>query len=645
MPIDTACPHCAKKYRLKNELAGRRATCSNPDCRQAFTVPPSGGPAKAAAPPRAATPRVEDRSLVEAETLAAALFGEDPNAGKGSAAEPQVEVVCAMCDNKWLEAASKIGKNVMCPECKHRQKIPERKLKKADWRDPNADKPGGARGPELPEELKAQQTKQAQFESLKQAGAVADDVEAVPLAVKLQRYLLAAALVAAVGFGVFYYFNRRQEGKEHQYMAEAVKELPEYKDDGPMAKGQAALCRALLLISAGEYSSRSDSKEKLKEALGQFNSARDELQKAPKSPERDLLVGELALAVLSLGGDEDEVGREVKIRWSPQDHQSLKTSIGADSGYVQLELRRVLSLLKNEGRPDDLDLRLSIARRLSRELTKAGRTDLLKEILTQAFSDAEFPEASAQVALEALNAGATADKVQATAEELKAAVGPNSNPTPVSAQVLWQKLNTPGAPTLVGPPGPGELSRAARLAAVGSGRGPEALAVAVRPGPLEDRVLALAALAEQLGDPMPAVDAALDIASKERAAFSKSTPQYAILRLAQAAARAGQMDKAETLCNLLADDGLRAWAKADALRLKLAANPKQKAESSAVDRPDTPEKLRVAAALTALTVARHNAGIGGDRAPAKEYETWGKGNLRAFGLAGLALGLQDHSKR
>ena len=635
MPIETSCPHCGKKYRLKDELAGRRATCSNADCRQPFNVP---------------KPKVEDRSLIEAEALAATMFGEDPNAP--AVAEQQVEVVCLMCDFKWNEPSSKIGKNVICPDCKHRQKIPERKIKKADWRDPNADKPGGARGPELPEDLKAQQTRQVQFESLKDAGAVADDVEPRSLMAKLKFGLAGAAVLVAVAALGLWYFNSRREGKENQYMAEALKEIPEYKDDGPMAKGQAALCRALLLIAAGEYSARSDDKAKFKDAVGQFNSARDELQKAPKSPERDLLVGELAVALLALGGDEEQVLKEVKIRWSPQDQQLARAPIGGDLGYVQKQLRQVLSILKNDAKPDDLDLRFAIARRLARELAKVGQSDLLMDILQQAFSDGEYPEASAQVALEALGAGTPPAKVQPVAEMLKSAItapGASFAPTPISAQILWQKLGTAGVPTLVGAPGAGEVTRVARLAAVGSSlsqkSSSEALAMAVRPGTVDDRVLALAMIAEQSGEPQSAVDAAVELANQERAAFTKSTPQYAILRLALVAAKAGQMDKAEVLWNLLGDDGLKAWAKADCQRTKWAANPKQKAEIASTDRPDDPAKLRVSAALLALAVARHNAAENGAGNSAKEYETWGKANLRAFGLAGLSLGLQDSSKR
>ncbi len=645
MPIETACPHCGKKYRLKDELAGRRATCSSPECRRHFTVPGTSIPAEKARPGAPKKP-LEDRSLMEAEALAAALFGDDPNAGKAAAAEQTVEVVCSMCDHKWAEPASKVGKNVICPECKHRQKIVERKVVKADWRDPNADRPGGARGPELPEELKAQRTTQAQFESLKQAGAIADDVEPVPLIAKLKWFALGLAALIVLAVGAWVYFDRRQDGKENTYMAEAVKEVGEFKDDGPMAKGQPALCRALLLIAAGEYAARSDSKEKRKEAIGHFGQARDELQKAPKSPERDLLIGELALAMLALGGDEDQVAKEQRIRWSQQDHQTKRDKIQGDFGYVQQHLLRVLNLLKAEFKPDDLDLRLSIARRLARELTKLGQFDLLQEILMQAFTEGEIPEATAQVALESLAAGAPVEKVQPIAESLKATIGAGGNfaPTPISAQVLWQKLGIAGAPSLVGPPGAGELTRYSRLAAVGSSiqqkNASEALALATRPGQLDDRLFALAMIAEQSSEPMGAVDAAIDIASKERAAFGKTSPQFAILRLVQAAARAGQSDKVDKLAELLADDGLRAWAKADALRLKLAANPKQKAGATQLDRPDDASKMRVSAGLAALAVARHNS----DRGAAKEYETWGAGRLRGFGLAGLALGLQDNKR-
>ena len=58
-------------------------------------------------------------------------------------------------------------------------------------------------------------------------------------------------------------------------------------------------------------------------------------------------------------------------------------------------------------------------------------------------------------------------------------------------------------------------------------------------------------------------------------------------------------------------------------------------------KPADASKLRVGHAWGCLGLARHNAAASGDRGASKEYDTWGKGELRGFGYAGLALGLQD----
>ena len=39
MAIAFNCPHCDFAYRLKDELAGKRATCKNPECRKLITIP------------------------------------------------------------------------------------------------------------------------------------------------------------------------------------------------------------------------------------------------------------------------------------------------------------------------------------------------------------------------------------------------------------------------------------------------------------------------------------------------------------------------------------------------------------------------------------------------------------------------------
>ena len=43
MAIEMQCPACKKAYRLKDELAGKKVTCANAECRTVFAVPVKPG--------------------------------------------------------------------------------------------------------------------------------------------------------------------------------------------------------------------------------------------------------------------------------------------------------------------------------------------------------------------------------------------------------------------------------------------------------------------------------------------------------------------------------------------------------------------------------------------------------------------------
>ncbi len=100
MAIEFNCPHCQLPYKLKDEFAGRKATCKNPDCRQQITIPK---------PPSAAE--------LEAAALSA-LSEEAPKEKEQSEAQKLIPVTCKFCDHKWTESIAKAGKNVLCPECR-----------------------------------------------------------------------------------------------------------------------------------------------------------------------------------------------------------------------------------------------------------------------------------------------------------------------------------------------------------------------------------------------------------------------------------------------------------------------------------------------------------------------------------------------
>ena len=54
--METACPHCGKKYKVPDSAVGKQARCGNPQCKQTFvvTAPQGAPPSAAAAAPKAA---------------------------------------------------------------------------------------------------------------------------------------------------------------------------------------------------------------------------------------------------------------------------------------------------------------------------------------------------------------------------------------------------------------------------------------------------------------------------------------------------------------------------------------------------------------------------------------------------------------
>src|SRR5688572_6604127 len=103
MAIATRCPHCNKGYSLKDELAGKRVTCSNPSCKKIFAVQPA---VTVPAPPggsngSGAAPRPAPKPAVNVEEMALAAFSDEP-AMKEAAPEAiegaPIKVKCKFCD-------------------------------------------------------------------------------------------------------------------------------------------------------------------------------------------------------------------------------------------------------------------------------------------------------------------------------------------------------------------------------------------------------------------------------------------------------------------------------------------------------------------------------------------------------------------
>ena len=132
MAIEFNCPHCKDPYRLKDEFAGRKATCKNPDCRQQITIP---APHSAAELEAAAHSALAD----EAPKVEAAVAVAEPSA-------KSIPMACNFCGHQWTEPMSKAGKNTLCPDCRQRIRVPEPKEDVPDdWRQQKTKLPSGAK--------------------------------------------------------------------------------------------------------------------------------------------------------------------------------------------------------------------------------------------------------------------------------------------------------------------------------------------------------------------------------------------------------------------------------------------------------------------------------------------------------------------
>jgi hypothetical protein len=604
MAIDTSCPSCSKRYKLKDELAGKRVTCGNPNCRKAFVVPAASanGHARAAPPP------------VDAEALAALAFAEDVEQ-QVPVDQRRVKMTCVVCEAKWEEPWDRQGKNVLCPECKHRQKVPEQKTGKVDWRDPKAGRPTLAKVEELEGVQASTDASHAGFESLKKAGVIEDNVEPRP-----RWHYVAWVAIPLLALGLATYagvliFQSTKESNHDEAMRAAVAGL--LADPGDLPAGEAPLFRGAIQIAAGEYFiRRADGREPRNAAIDYFANARTELDGAPPSPGRDVLLGELAVAQVQLGGGPDEVGNETRIRWVPGGKTTNEKQYD-----VQKELQSTLTRMKND--KVSYEVRVLTMRRLAHELAKKGQPGLLQSQM--AFLDNEQLEADAWMAAEAARGGG-GDLDEAVTKIITGLNAPAELPA-------------------------GQVSDGTRLAHTArfllKKDMAEALALARRaPGEPDGRVKALALVAEW-GDEATAAEAVRDAKEVVAGITAKQArpSDYTLVRLAQAAGRTKQPDLAEAFVKAVNKDDYRAWAQAEALRAALAADGAAADEKRAAV-PDNPKDVRVAHAWGRLALARHNARVTGSDAGLKPFDLdrWGP-SFKPFGQAGLILGLQDHAAK
>jgi hypothetical protein len=352
MTIRFRCPNpaCKKVLGVPDHLAGRKANC--PACKKPFRIP-----AQRAAPGPG----------LSVEEEAAAAFAEEPAAAAAAPAEkPQtIQLECPFCLEQVEFSAEMGGKRAPCPnpECRRIVSVPALKVEKqADWRRAGRDGLQGTRE-NVVRVLEAQKaanikTSVVSRQALEEAGALPTRVEVLTTEEKVRRWIRRGAIVAvvlAVAAVAWIWFNwERKVARQTDAVAEVVAWL-DPKDAGGLVDAEerkkllkdgprvAELYRAL-----GDFYLRDQlkPKESLDKARKVFIGARAMLppNKAP-TPEWEILLADLAVSQVELGGSSAQVQDKERMDWS-----EVKQELSRTLGKIASVEGRLMALRQLGGR-------------------------------------------------------------------------------------------------------------------------------------------------------------------------------------------------------------------------------------------------------------------------------------------------------
>ena len=614
MVIAFSCPHCGEPYRLKDELAGKKATCKRATCRKIITVPEPG-------------PEPEAPVRRSAEELAAVALADEPKAEAQAVIE--IAVVCKHCDFPFTVEPARAGKNVPCPDCTRINRVPIPKIEETgNWRQTGEHLPSLARrdkDPVLEGAWTGGEKGYVAPESLVAAGATAKvEYEPLPLAVKLKRVMLAVGLLGGLVFGVVYLSRARTEGKHEATLEQAIKTV----EDGTKRPELHAAIRRL----AGETALLECKDAKGRDAaLADLRRARSAAVGLPElGYERQLILIETGRSFARAGGNAAQLDAETRMTWSK----------------AQVEIQQTLSKLAPG------EVRIWAVRQAARALAESGEGARAVDVAREVVPEADLLEAAGQAGTELLKMGKRdqAEETLRKADALLQAKPNLANNTPAYTAL---KLAISGQPTLAAnakgvppPPPSGAVPDASRYAYAEAlallGKQPEALALANRQGSGVSRLRALMLVAAVAAEgPNPADAAAILDGAVALFAAERNPPPTLRLRLAYLLGRVGKVEQANTV----AEDQspvLRAWARLEVMRGRLIANPTQKVADDWLTPLSDPESAPLPQILEREWFARRNSRLGEN--VRKVVATWPKPAVQPFGEAGVLLGREQRSR-
>lgn len=630
MAIKFTCPHCKRGMLVPEQFAGKKGKCKA--CQQPITVPTLTSSSSAAAEPskpeapRPAQPAAAPPADLEAE--AAALFSDEPEP-----AEPvEVKLIdfpCPYCDEPIQLPIELGGKRAQCPECKHLIKVPEPvKKEPKDWRKVQTRGPSAARLPEQPALEGAWGSTAASRVGEKTLEEVGVLPKTEPPRTRWQRFrwpILGATFALVVGvaglMGRHWWVHRAAD--------RAVGEALTYASTSEATP----LVQAAVAIGAGEYYRNDDrtvdGHGPAARANNQLGRALTTLRSAPKSDERDAVLSDLALAMVELGGSQEEAFADLRLTWDE----------------VQKRLVATLADIANG------EARLQTLRRVARRLLERGQSARVLPLTNQVYppSDAKKSADKAAALAEIGLVFLRADDKPSAEHAVQAALqlypkDAKSKAPPLRAEVvaLAYVLEMKNAPA----PGKAEDDKAnehiGKIAALAR-RGQWGEARKRASGQEFDAMvqfrawlaLAAAAVDVQAADTTD-IEAAMKLA--EGALRNKPELSWSLLRLTRLALAAGMpRERVQEFADKIGNPTVRGRAQLAVFQADLA-QAKQPVEDAAADKI---EAKSLARALAAQALARHNTRL--DAKYAAVVQGWTQPQ-RAFGSLGVALGLEDREK-
>jgi hypothetical protein len=602
MAIKFNCPHCKRALSVKDEsLAGKKAACTG--CKKIITIPQP-------------TPAAAAASGEDVEALAAAALNE--GAAAAGAASQTIDFECPQCGEQVKMGREFAGKNAPCPECRRIIKVPMPKTKDGpEWRQKDT-LPSGARRDTEPAPEGAWEPSRARgvsAEALIEAGVVQKKKRpGLTPRQKAYRWSIGIGAAVVVLIGGLFAYSAWSQNRQDALVEQALKAV---EGEGKPREPAAAANRA-----AGDFYLRTGTRESADKAQKHYGKARALLGQAAgkTNPEADLLLADVAVAQVGLGGDADDVAHGKRLKWDKV-KEELKQTMGhvaSAEGRMQL-LRRVTRRLLDRGRADDPPWLAGLA--------AAGHVNDPEAAM-------EGAEALAVVGIELFRTGDkdTAGKLAGRAAQPYTGSPDAKGRPPISPAMvalcvaLGREAPPPGKAE-----GDPERSNAGQAAGVAL-KGDASTARSLVKGSPQARLFALVLIAEVTGDAAD-VDAAVNLLDSELK--GSPAPPWLVYRLALAAAKLGQAERVLRVAEFSADPGLKSRAQLEAVRTRLDA-AKDRAGDAAVGGIGNAPLLQ-AQAREAL--ARHDARLdyGGTL---KAADAWDEA-VRPFGWLGAVLGEQD----